>query len=188
MVSFLHIVSYIFPLYIHYFILFYHFRYFYQVIYLKYKVDSSCRIHFIFPVQAQKQAKIFLLKILLLLLFFYPFSFALLYIPIQSILLFFCLSILFEHIHPSLYLRQTFSARILSLILACKHIYILHVCARNTHVQKLLYYIVGQQILVTTNSTLLYLKKLKTAAESRLKITLLSLLRHLIIIMSETDY
>lgn len=48
--------------------------------------------------------------------------------------------------------------------------------------------IVGQQILVTTNSTLLYLKKLKTAAESRLKITLLSLLRHLIIIMSETDY
>ena len=48
--------------------------------------------------------------------------------------------------------------------------------------------IVGQQILVTTNSTLLYLKKLKTAAESCLKITLLSLLRHLIIIMSETDY
>ena len=31
-------------------------------------------------------------------------------------------------------------------------------------------------------------QKLKTAAESRLKITLLSLLRHLIIIMSETDY
>ena len=104
-------------------------------------MDSSYGIHFIFPVQTQKKARIFLLKILLLLLFFYPFSFTLLYIPIQLILLFFCLPILFEHIHPSLYLRQTFSARILSLILACKHIYILHVCARNTHVQKLLYYI-----------------------------------------------
>lgn len=50
-------------------------------------------------------------------------------------------SILFEHIHPSLYLRQTFSARILPLILACKHICIPRACARNTHVQKLLYYI-----------------------------------------------
>lgn len=104
-------------------------------------MDSSYGIHFIFPVQTQKKARIFLLKILLLLLFFYPFSFALLYIPIQLILLFFCLPILFEQVHPFLHLPQISSARIPPLILACKHICIPHACARNIHVQKLPCYI-----------------------------------------------